>query len=409
MRRVAMATALLWLAPVVHAQGFFDDSKVDLDTRLLSYNRDWRSGSGQSFGRETASLTQLRFISGFTPGPIGFGFDLAAMAALRLDSSAGHAGVLLRTDAQSNAYQFSGKILPTFKAKAANTLLEVGSVISYLPVLQYDGAVLPQAFRGARITSTDVGNLTLSAGRFIDVMNRSGVSYVPIQIGPGSPSFKTVTGNHAFDYAGGDYNAAAWRTRASYYFARFEDVYDQHYLGALNDLSLPQGSLRSDVRVFSSRDQGQAAAGRIDNFLYSVLLSYSVGAHKLSASYQKSNGGSAFPYISGTDPYLVNYQLVGTFSGKSESSWKVQYEYNFKDFGIPELTVSNLYVKGTGIATASGTGYEWERNTDVTYVFDKNGPLKNLRLKWRNGTYRTNYTRNVDENRVLLIYTLALK
>ena len=51
---------LLSFATGAHAQGFWDDSKLVLDTRVLSYDRDWRSGTGQSYGQETASLTQLK-------------------------------------------------------------------------------------------------------------------------------------------------------------------------------------------------------------------------------------------------------------------------------------------------------------------------------------------------------------
>ncbi|PBX80682.1 OprD family outer membrane porin, partial [Pseudomonas aeruginosa] len=39
----------------------------------------------------------------------------------------------------------------------------------------------------------------------------------------------------------------------------------------------------------------------------------------------------------------------------------------------------------------SGEGKEWERDMDIAYVF-QSGPLKNLGVKWRNATMRTNYT-----------------
>lgn len=82
---------LLSFASGVHAQGFWDDSKLVLDSLVLSYDRDWHRGSGQSDGRETASasFTQLKYQSVYTLGLMGSGFDFNAMAALKLNSSRG--------------------------------------------------------------------------------------------------------------------------------------------------------------------------------------------------------------------------------------------------------------------------------------------------------------------------------
>lgn len=409
MRKIAYTLSLLTLASTVHAEGFIEDSKLVLDTRVLSYNRDWRSGTGTSFGRETASLTQLKFQSGFTSGPIGFGLDMTGMAAVRLDSSKAHSGVLLKRDADNDAYDVAGKIMPTAKVKVSKTVFSLGSMISYLPVLLFDGAVLPQVYRGARVSSQEIEGLTLNAGRFTQVMNRSATDYEPIQLATTNGRYKTLNSRQDFEYVGGDYKFADLELKASYYFARFEDVYDQQFLGATKEWTLPQGKLTGDLRVFSSSDDGNQLAGKVDNRLYSGLLSYAIDAHKISASYQRSTGDTAFPYISGTDPYLTNYQLIGTFSEIGERSWKVQHDYNFRNFGIPGLTISNMYIDGDNIERNGYTGKEWERNTDTTFAFDKNGPLKNVRLKWRNGTYRSNFTRDIDENRFFIFYTVALK
>ena len=129
----------------------------------------------------------------------------------------------------------------------------------------------------------------------------------------------------------------------------------------------------------------------------------------MSRSFQRSLRSTAIPYNSGTDPYLTKSPLIGTFAGTRGQSWEVQYDYNFRNLGLPGLTISNLYVSGGGIEESGYTGKEWERNTDITYAFDPHGPLKNVRLKWRNGTYRSNFARNIDENRFFIFYTVALK
>ncbi|WP_416414271.1 OprD family outer membrane porin [Pantoea sp. App145] len=409
MNKKIYSLLLLSFASSAHAQGFWDDSKLVLDTRVLSYDRDWRSGSGQSYGQETASLTQLKYQSGYTPGLVGFGFDFNAMAALKLNSSKEHSGVLLKKHGDGEAYNYAGKFMPTFKTKVSNTVINAGSMVSYLPVLLYDGAVLPQVYRGVRLSSQEIPNLTLNAGHFTEVMNRSATHYTPIQLATTNGRYKTINSRKNFNYLGGEYQFTDLALNARYYYAQFVDVYDQQFVGATKKWQVGPGALTTDFRGFYSKGDGSHLAGKIDNTLYSGLLSYSLGVQKLNVSYQRSLGDTAFPYISGTDPYLTNYQLIGSFSETGEHSWKVQYDYNFRNLGIPGLTISNMYISGGGIERSGYTGKEWERNTDITYSFDPHGIFKNVRLKWRNGTYRSNFTRNVDENRFFIFYSIALK
>ncbi|KKX63889.1 OprD family outer membrane porin, partial [Pseudomonas putida] len=53
-------------------------------------------------------------------------------------------------------------------------------------------------------------------------------------------------------------------------------------------------------------------------------------------------------------------------------------------------------------------GKEWERDTDIGYVV-QSGPLKNVGVKWRNATVRsTNFGSDLDENRLIVSYTLPI-
>ena len=52
-------------------------------------------------------------------------------------------------------------------------------------------------------------------------------------------------------------------------------------------------------------------------------------------------------------------------------------------------------------------GNEWERDTDIAYVF-QDGPLKNLGVKWRNATLRSDISGKMDENRLIVSYTIPL-
>ncbi|MNN94692.1 Porin-like protein NicP precursor [compost metagenome] len=69
----------------------------------------------------------------------------------------------------------------------------------------------------------------------------------------------------------------------------------------------------------------------------------------------------------------------------------------------------NRYIKGDNaeIAGLANEGKEWERDTDLKYVF-QGGPLKNLALRLRNATYRSNFARDVDETRFYISYSLPI-
>jgi outer membrane porin, OprD family. len=121
------------------------------------------------------------------------------------------------------------------------------------------------------------------------------------------------------------------------------------------------------------------------------------------------SGDSAFPYIDGSNPYLVNFVQVGDFAETDERSWQVRHDYDFAGLGIPGLTLMNRYISGDNarINGVDGHGQEWERNTDIKYVI-QSGPLKDVAVRVRNATYRSSFARDADETRLYLSYSLAI-
>ena len=121
------------------------------------------------------------------------------------------------------------------------------------------------------------------------------------------------------------------------------------------------------------------------------------------------SGDSAFPYIDGSNPYLVNFVQVGDFAETDERSWQVRHDYDFAGLGIPGLTLMNRYISGDNakINGMDGHGKEWERNTDIKYVI-QSGPLKDVAVRVRNATYRSSFARDADETRIYLSYSLAI-
>lgn len=67
------------------------------------------------------------------------------------------------------------------------------------------------------------------------------------------------------------------------------------------------------------------------------------------------------------------------------------------------------YITGDNFERAGvSEGKEWERDTDIGYTF-QDGALKNLNVKLRNATFRSNGAGNdMDENRLIVSYTIPL-
>ena len=66
------------------------------------------------------------------------------------------------------------------------------------------------------------------------------------------------------------------------------------------------------------------------------------------------------------------------------------------------------YTKGDNVTTTGNfEGREWERDLDIGYVI-QSGPLKNLGMISRNTAVRSNYRSDINEQRFIVIYTLAL-
>ena len=147
--------------------------------------------------------------------------------------------------------------------------------------------------------------------------------------------------------------------------------------------------------------------GDIDNQVINAMFTYSVAGHALGLAYQKMLGDDGFTYVDGATPYLTNFLQINDFAGPDQRSWQLRYDFDFASVGVPGLTFMTRYVRGDQVDLAAGEGREWERNTDIAYAFG-DGPLKNLKVTWRNATYRSSFVRDLDENRLILSYIVPL-
>lgn len=407
---LASAAALAGFSPFGHA-AFFEDSSATFETRNMYFNRDFRDGTSaqQSKRDEWAQGFMLNLESGYTEGIVGFGVDALGMLGVKLDSSPDRTGTgLLPTHDDGRAADEYSKLGVTGKVKFSATELKVGTLIPELPILKAnDGRILPQIFEGGLLTSKEINNLTFTGGRLDKTKDRDDTNWEDIALNNKNGRFLgTVTGNH-FDTAGLDYRLTD-KITGSYYFAQLDDVYRQHFVGLLTSQKLGPGTFASDLRAAFSDDQGQARGGNIDNTSLNGMLSYALSGHKFSAAYQHMSGDTAFPYVDGSDPYLVNFVQINDFAGADERSWQARYDYDFAALGIPGLNFMSRYVSGDNVKLNNGnTGKEWERNSEIKYVV-QSGALKNVAVRLRNASYRSDFARDADEMRLLVSYSVAL-
>jgi imipenem/basic amino acid-specific outer membrane pore len=132
------------------------------------------------------------------------------------------------------------------------------------------------------------------------------------------------------------------------------------------------------------------------------MSTYSRGAHSLSLGYQQVQGDTPFDYVTRGAIYLTNAVALSDFNGPNEASWQLRYDLLMAGYGIPGLSVSAAYIRGSGIdgseADPSGgytylgygrNGRHWERGLKARYVM-QNGAAKGLTFSARYATHRGN-------------------
>lgn len=384
---------------------FIDGSTADLELRNFYFNGDNRqSGATQSKAEEWAQGFILQYESGFTRGPIGFGVDALGLLGVKLDSSPDRTGTGLLPVGPGGAPDEYSQLGLTAKANFSASTLRVGTLTPKLPtVLSNNSRTLPQTFQGAHLVAEEVTGLTLTGGRLTqNSLRNSSSNNDMIAFANGSSGGQYTD---KFDFAGVSYDWSNNLT-TTYNYGHLRDNYKQHIVNLTHSLPIAEGQLfKSDLRYARSTSDGRS---NVDNNAVGAMFTYSLNGHGFGLGYQEMSGDTGFAYINGTDAFLVNYVMIAAdFANPDESSYQARYDYNFAAMGLPGLTFMTRYIKGDSFEVGGRAAKEWERNMDISYVVQQ-GPLKNLGVRWLNGTYRSNFNRGADQNRVVLSYTISL-
>ena len=402
----AIATATLGASlPGVVMADFLADSKASLELRNFYFNADYRQeDANQSKREEWAQGFLLNYESGYTEGPEGFGIDAIGLLGVKLDSGPDRQNSGLLPVGDDKAPDEYSQLGVTAKARYSKSTLYAGTLVPKLPtVLPNDSRLLPQTFRGGMLTSREISGLTLNAGRLTQNSLRNSPANEDMLV-----AGKGISGGQAsdrFDFASASYR---WTPKLTtgYHYGHLDQNYKQHIFNLAHVLALGEDqAFKSDLRFARSTEAGNT---NVDNDAFGAKFTYELGGHAFGAAYQKMSGETGFPHINGTNSYLVNYVMISPdFASPGEKSWQLRYDYDFAAVGMPGLSFMTRYVRGDDFDGPGGRdGREWERNTDIGYVFQQ-GALKNFGVKLRNGTYRSTGN-DIDQTRFILSYTLSL-
>ncbi|WP_085581031.1 MULTISPECIES: OprD family porin [unclassified Pseudomonas] len=443
---LALAVAVGVLAQQAGAAGFIEDSKATLGLRNFYINTDNRDSAANSAANKRAGVQSkneewgqgfdLRFISGYTQGTVGFGIDAIGLLGVKLDSGGGtngatpnsYGGTVFPSKSNGEAVDNFSSLGLTAKAKISQTELKLGTLQPKNPVIvTNDGRLLPQTWQGGQITSGDIKDLTLVGGQIEHAKGRNSSNNEELSIAGANAHTASGRDSNKFIYGGGDYKITKDLT-AQYYYGNLEDFYKQHFLGLVHNWAIGPGVLKSDFRYFNSRSDGAnghdsayyttgyyggtVTKGKVDNNLYSGLFLYTVEGHTFGGGYQVSNGDSDFPWLNqgdGSSNYTITDMQIQKFGRAGERTWQGRYSYDFAKVGVPGLTAGVVYLRGDNIDNATGDKTEWERDLTIGYVVPE-GPLKNLGLMWKNATWRNDIPgqRDQDENRLIVSYSIPL-
>ena len=375
------------------AKGFVEGASASVLLRNGFIQRDKKDGV-----HDTNSWLQsvmLNLESGFTQGPVGFAAGVVGDFSFKLGDNyhAGNSMIALKNDGQKDA---NGRVDPYdqwtrgggyVKARASNTTLTYGTQILDLPVLaSMTTRNVPEYFEGTLITSHEIKNLEVVAGKF--------------------------TKNQLPEHIASDQNhldrAYVWgakyqfndQLKAAYYGADLKDKLERHYANVNYKQTLAnKDSLTYDFSGYHTKFEpgttysatGPANEDKKNN-IWAVSATYNTGPHTAMLAYQQNTGNVGYDYgqngDGGQSIYLPNSYL-SDFLGNHEKSVQLQYTYDFADLAVPGLSWTTAYVYGWDIRVNNLTDDAKEREffNQVSYKV-QTGPAKDLNIRVRNSIYR---------------------
>lgn len=417
------------------AKGFIEDSTWGVLNRTVYDHREYRHGARNSGSRNAYKPRSERngyaeewayglmgtLQSGFTQGLIGVGIDAHGYLALKLDSGGGRAGKarLLGLDNDGYPKDNYGRGGAAVKLRLSNTVVSYGEQRVKTPVFSSsDSRLLPETATGVFVTSNEFKALKMVGGHFTESTDRNASSHNQGFV----VNYSNGPKGDAFDLAGVVYTPAKNLT-ASLYTSRYEDTWNQQYLGTVFSQAINDNqSLSLNLNLYRTTDEGKALSGTIDNTTWSLLGTYAYGPHNFSLGYQKVHGDTPFDYVTRGAIFITNAVQLSDFNGPNEQSWQARYDLAMTPWGLPGLVFSAAYVRGSHIDGShvdpkggyaylgyGKDGKHWERDLEARYVV-QSGSAKGAIISLRHNVHRGNTAQaelDTDQIRLAIEYPLT--
>ncbi|MHB0819397.1 OprD family porin [Stutzerimonas stutzeri] len=416
------------------AEGFIEDGTWNVLNRTVYDRRDYRHGGLNGGARNAYKPRSERsdlaeewayglmgtYTSGFTRGTVGFGLDAHAYLGVKLDSGGGRAGKarLLSVDNEGRPKDDYGRAGAAAKLRLSSTVLKYGEQRVKTPVFaSSDSRLLPETATGWLVTSQPWNSLTINGGHFNESTDRNANSHDSGFV----INYSNGRQGDSFDFLGGSYDGME-RLNLTLYSALYDETWRQHYLGGVYAWPIDdEQALSFNLNLYRTQNTGEARSGEIDNTTWSLMSTYSRGAHSLSLGYQKVHGDTPFDYVTRGAIYLTNAVALSDFNGPNEASWQLRYDLAMAGYGIPGLSLSAAYIRGSGIDGSDvdpnggyaylgygRNGRHWERDLEARYVV-QNGTFNGMTFSARYAMHRGNADQaelDVDQIRLAVEYPI---
>ncbi|MNM43748.1 Porin D precursor [compost metagenome] len=400
------------------AKGFVEDANGSILFRTGYISRDKTNYVNNLTGavkqvKDTSSFAQSAIVnldSGFTQGIVGFGVGVVGDGSFKIGENKNAGNNMIPQHNDGSAYDHWARGGANVKARFSNTTVRYGTQVLDLPVLASNTArLVPEYFTGTLLTSHEIKNLEVVAGKFTKDQYSDQVN---------------TDGRHLD-------RAIVWGAKykfddnlnASYYGLDSKDKLERHYVNVNYKQPLANdSSLTYDFSGYHTKfDEGASTYSQTTddlsnrkNNIWAISTAYNTGPHNIMVAYQQNSGNVGYDYGENADGgqsiYLPNSYL-SDFIGNDEKSAQIQYSLDFGKLGVlPGLNWTTAFVYGWDIKVKNVTDDAQEREffNQVKYTV-QSGFAKDASLRIRNSYYRAsdayqngNYIGDTNEWRIFL-------
>lgn len=396
------------------AQGFVEGASASVLFRTGFIDRDKKNVAPGKDTRSTVQSAMLNAESGFTQGTVGVAVGVVGDYSVKLGDNKHSGNNMVPRDSNGNTYDQWLRGGAYAKARVSNTTLTYGTQVLDIPVLASNTARnVPEYFTGTLITSHEIKNLEVIAGKFTKDQMSDQV-YNTDNDGNGNGLKRAYVWGAKYKFND--------QLTGSYYGLDSKDALTRHYA----DVNFKQplsadSSLTYDLSGYHTKWDKDASVSsakpNVDlsdrsNNIWAFSTTYNKGPHTVMLAYQQSTGNSGYAYGENADGFQSIYlpnSYLSDFNGRGEKSVQAQYNVDLGAFGVPGLSFTTAYVYGWDINTVTTQkAKESEFFNQIKYTV-QSGFAKGVSLRLRESIYRNSqayaddyYMADTNETRIFL-------